>query len=154
MFTQNWIIAPQTDGYHFSLKASFEAINLGLQTHEFALGRDLVGLAGSSGDAMLSAPSTPTPSGSATQKRKKSHSRTPSTSLVSAPTLLVSITILLLGLEYVTVDHLYRGCCTLVVLRLAVKVAFRLKQSFLLTQFPKLSLFFALGLKELFTRSY
>ena len=63
------------------MKASFEAINLGLQTHEFAIGRDLVGLSGSS-DGLSSLPSTPT---TQSQKRKKSQSRNPSTSLVAPP---------------------------------------------------------------------
>ena len=49
------------------MKASFEAINLGLQTHEFAIGRELVGLSGSS-DGLSSLPSTPT---TQNQKRKK-----------------------------------------------------------------------------------
>ena len=74
-----------------SLKASFEAINLGIQSHEFAIGRDLVGLSGSVGpDGILGAPSTP--GGAQPQKRKKSHSRTPSATIVAPPPpLLVKI---------------------------------------------------------------
>jgi hypothetical protein len=73
----------------YSLKASFEAINLGIQTHEFAIGRDLVGLSGNVGpEGLLGAPSTPI----GPQKRKKSHSRTPSATIVAPPPpLLVNL---------------------------------------------------------------
>ncbi len=76
----------------FSLKASFEAINLGLQTHEFAIGRDLVGLSGSS-DGLSSLPSTPT---TQNQKRKKTQNRNQSTPLVAPPPPLLVNPVMLL----------------------------------------------------------